>query len=117
MDKSSSLIRSAAIALVASCVLITVPLARAQTTMVDPGQGADQQNVPSKAPGDKATTPLRNDTPEPLSKKLENSDGVITPPEHVDPEMRKPTPELGPQSTPVIPPPGTPENNPQVQPK
>ena len=49
-----------------------------------------------------------------LSSKLAQSGGVICPPA-VDPEIKAPTPEAG--RTPVIPPPGAPGGNPQVQPK
>jgi hypothetical protein len=50
-----------------------------------------------------------------LSDKLAASNGVICPPPHVDPAMRQPAPPGGPM--PVIPPPGTPGGDPQVQPK
>jgi hypothetical protein len=49
-----------------------------------------------------------------LSDKLRGSAGVICPP-NVDPEMKAPTPRTG--DTPVIPAPGTPGGNPNVQPK
>jgi hypothetical protein len=50
-----------------------------------------------------------------LSDKLARSGGVICPPEHVDPEMKQPTPPTGPM--PVIPPPGTPGGDQSIQPK
>ena len=50
-----------------------------------------------------------------LSDKLARSGGVICPPEHVDPEIRQPTPPGGPM--PVIPPPGSPGGDQSVQPK
>ena len=50
-----------------------------------------------------------------LSDQLEGSKGVIRPPSNVDPEMRIPAPDVG--RTPVIPPPGTPGANQDVQPK
>jgi len=50
-----------------------------------------------------------------LSSKLAASEGVICPPRHVDPEIAAPTPPAGPM--PVIPPPGSPGGNPNVQPK
>lgn len=50
-----------------------------------------------------------------LSEKLARSNGVICPPEHVDPDIKAPTPHGGPM--PVIPPPGSPGGNPSVQPK
>jgi len=49
-----------------------------------------------------------------LGEKLGQSNGVICPPE-VDPGMNAPTPEGG--KMPVIPPPGSPGGNPNVQPK
>jgi hypothetical protein len=49
-----------------------------------------------------------------LSDKLEQSNGVICPP-NVDPGMKAPTPPAGPM--PVIPPPGSPGGDQSVQPK
>lgn len=57
---------------------------------------------------------LRKPHDETLSSKLAQSGGVICPPA-VDPEIKAPTPEAG--RTPVIPPPGSPGGNPQMQPK
>lgn len=50
-----------------------------------------------------------------LSRQLAESHGVICPPPHVDPGMRKPAPGGG--TMPVIPPPGSPGGNLYVQPK
>ena len=58
---------------------------------------------------------VRKPNDETLSSRLAASGGVICPPAHVDPEIKAPTPEAG--RTPVIPPPGSPGGNPQVQPK
>jgi hypothetical protein len=52
---------------------------------------------------------------EALGDKLAKSNGVLCPPAGVDPEMRAPTPEGG--NMPVIPPPGSPGGNQNVQPK
>jgi hypothetical protein len=52
-----------------------------------------------------------------LSNELSRSGGVIQPPATVDPGITKPPPNLNQNSTPVIPPPGTPENQPHVKPK
>jgi hypothetical protein len=49
-----------------------------------------------------------------LSNKLSQSGGVICPP-NVDPAMKAPSPNTG--SMPVIPPPGSPGGNQNVQPK
>jgi hypothetical protein len=51
-----------------------------------------------------------------LSEKLARSGGVICPPQHVDPEIKQPTPPTG-SSMPVIPPPGSPGGDQSVQPK
>jgi hypothetical protein len=50
-----------------------------------------------------------------LSDRLAQSGGVICPPSQVDPAIKAPTPQGG--SMPVIPPPGSPGGNPNVQPK
>jgi hypothetical protein len=50
-----------------------------------------------------------------LSEKLARSDGVICPPEQVDPQIKAVTPPGGPM--PVIPPPGSPGGDPNVRPK
>ena len=50
-----------------------------------------------------------------LSGKLAQSNGVICPPAHVDPEINAPTPPGG--AMPVIPPAGSPGGNQSVQPK
>jgi hypothetical protein len=50
-----------------------------------------------------------------LSQKLAQSNGVICPPPTVDRGISKPTPPGG--AMPVIPPPGSPGGDPDVQPK
>src|SRR4051812_11039517 len=52
---------------------------------------------------------------EPLTDKLARSDGVLCPPNGVDPQMHAPTPDTG--DTPVIPPPGSPGGDPTMRPK
>ena len=54
---------------------------------------------------------------EPLSEKLDRSGGVIHPPSGVDPGISQAPPAIGSQSTPVIPPPGSPGGKPGVNPK
>jgi hypothetical protein len=51
-----------------------------------------------------------------LSDKLARSGGVICPPQQVDPDMKAPTPHGG-GNMPVIPPPGSPGGDPNIQPK
>lgn len=52
-----------------------------------------------------------------MSERLSRSQGVIRPPQDVDPAMKEDPPPTGPNSTPVIPPPGTPGGDPTVKPK
>ncbi|MBV9859125.1 MAG: hypothetical protein JO038_03330 [Alphaproteobacteria bacterium] len=51
-----------------------------------------------------------------LSEKLDRSGGVIHPPAGVDPGLTRPVPDQA-GRMPVIPPPGAPGGNPQVNPK
>ncbi|MDB5411320.1 MAG: exported protein of unknown function [Rhodospirillales bacterium] len=52
-----------------------------------------------------------------LSDQLSRSGGVIKPRTDVDPGMHQPAPDPGPQSMPVIPPPGSTGNSLDVKPK
>ena len=53
-----------------------------------------------------------------LSDRLARSGGVIAPADPgVDPGIVRPTPDTGEATMPVIPPPGTPGGDPDVQPK
>lgn len=54
---------------------------------------------------------------EPLSKQLEQGEGVLEPPREIDPQMKKPVPDDFQGRTPVIPPPGSPGGNSDVKPK
>ena len=51
-----------------------------------------------------------------LSKRLEQSGGVIRPPENVDPDMHQQPPPSA-DKMPVVPPPGSPGGDQSVQPK
>ena len=53
--------------------------------------------------------------PRPDLIELAKSNGVLCPPSGVDPEIHAPTPDAG--NTPVIPPPGSPGGNQNLQPK
>jgi hypothetical protein len=68
---------------------------------------------PAQAPNTSGCTPQERSTQN-LSQNLSQSNGVICPPD-VDPGGVKTPPAAG--STPVIPPPGSPDGDPQVQPK
>lgn len=102
--------------------------ARSQGTTV-PGEGPGQHQP---TPGDpKRTIPEeiektpRQSVPraggpsadETLSEQLDRNQGVIKPPQGVDPGIKVPAPVPNPNSTPVIPPPGSPGNPSPVQPK
>jgi hypothetical protein len=52
---------------------------------------------------------------EALGDKLARSNGVLCPPDGVDPQMRAPAPDAG--NMPVIPPPGSPGGDPSLRPK
>lgn len=97
----------AAIMICASCAI-----AAAQTTVP---KGADH---PGSAcpPGTMQNAPtVGRPNDKPLSDQLAQSNGVICPPAGIDAEMRQPPPEGG--VIQVIPPPGSPGGNPNVQPK
>ena len=54
---------------------------------------------------------------ESLSDKLQRSDGVIRPPAGISPDMNTRAPVPNPGTTPVIPAPGSPGGNQQIDPK
>jgi len=66
---------------------------------------AQEQPKPILPPGDST------------SERLKNADGVVKPPENVDPQIKTIPPKPEPNSTPVIPPPGTPQNRPDLDPR
>ena len=86
----------------------TAPPAPSHASDCTPTQSTPQGNIAPRG----TTTGQSN---EPLGEKLARSDGVLCPPEGVDPEMHAPTPDAG--NTPVIPPPGSPGGDPNIRPK
>lgn len=70
--------------------------------------------TPSPAPDQK---PPVNNNNEPLGKKLNETDGVLTPPSGVDPKIHKDPPAETGDRMPVIVPPGEPGGNQNIQPK
>jgi hypothetical protein len=66
----------------------------------------------AKSNGDDA-----NKKEEPLSKKLEENEGVLKPKSNVDPEIHKAPPEATKDKMPVIIPPGEPGGDQSIQPK
>jgi len=72
------------------------------------------KTAPQTVPEDPATS---GSSAEPLSNKLDRSGGIIHPPGDVDPGMTQAPPAVSSQSTPVIPPPGSPGGKPGINPK
>jgi hypothetical protein len=97
-----------------------VALAAAQGRPANPPVAPPPTHVDPKgcAPGERLQTDgtgaPQHKSNEPLSDKLARTDGVLCPP-NVDPDIKAPTPPGG--AMPVIPPPGSPGGNPNVQPK
>ncbi len=76
-------------------------------------QGSSDQTAPQKVP-----EASQDQKPgQTLSGQLKQSDGVIHPHPSADTEAVRPTPPTGPNSTPVIPPPGSPGGDQTVRPK
>jgi hypothetical protein len=96
-----------------AAALLIVAAAQAQTV---PGQ-VPQRQPPSAQLPPPTEAPPRSDADKPLSEQLSRSGGVIKPPENVDRNIEAPTPNPGPKSMPVVPPPGSPGGNPDVKPK
>ena len=109
--KASIIIPGASAALLI-CAVMTAS-AQNSPSAVDPKGCAPSERMQTdgKAPDDKAPDGKAG---EPLSDKLARTDGVICPP-NVDPEIKAPTPQGG--KMPVIPPPGSPGGDQNVQPK
>lgn len=80
-----------------------------KTEQLDPKACADQKDTVGQAGG------TQRSEGKSLGEQLARSDGVICPPDHVDPEIKQPAPPGG--SMPVIPPPGTPGGDPSLRPK
>src|SRR5262245_7819888 len=112
-------VRASAIAAVGVCAcFLSVALA-------DAGAPLDQ----SKPPPEVMEPPIESTAPptdpstgdahanEPLTKKLEEGEGVLEPPRGLDPEIKKAPPGDFKSTMPVIPPPGEPGGDESVQPK
>jgi len=111
-----TLLMMAAVALGAA---LTVGPARSQTPRSEtpPSVPEGRQSQPTRP--DDATGPQQGTSTAPsgsLSDELSRSGGVVQPPATGDQGV-VPPPKAGPQSMPVIPPPGTPGGNQEIQPK
>ena len=89
-------------------------------------QQAPNMPAPSQMPAEKvepdsnlsgSNGPSETGSTKTLSEKLEQTDGVIRPPETATPDITVPAPVPNPGTTPVIRPPGSPGGNQQVVPK
>ena len=105
--------RPALCAAIAALIAGVMPAAAAPVSSSNANPTASQP-AQGKIPEDPATS---GSSTEPLSEKLDRSGGVIHPPTGVDPGISQAPPEIGSQSTPVIPPPGTPGGKSGVNPK
>ena len=98
-----------------SVVASSTTAARAQGAA--PAPLAQQNAIPEKvqpAP----SPPLPSQPPdENLSRRLERSDGVLTPPPTGDTEIHVPPKDEGAATMPIIPPPGSPGGRQDIQPK
>lgn len=106
VPKGHSGARARRIAMATSLVCCLVGSATGALAQV----GSDPR--PPDAPGPTLPAPHSDEN---LSRRLDRTDGVIPPARNVDPELAHPAPDVG--TTPIIPPPGSPGGNPQVQPK
>jgi hypothetical protein len=101
--------RSAALA--ALCVCASLALMNDGYSQVQPPRPTDP------VPGTEPAPPGNARPGETLSEQLDRSHGVIPPPAGIDPKIEAPAPEPNPGTTRVIPPPGSPGGDPNVQPK
>ena len=93
----------AALAIAAAFCLSIVPASQAAEP---PGSAAERAKPPSADSGSSGN----------LSERLNESGGVIKPPDNVDPGLQKKPPDDS-SKMPVIPPPGSPGGDPNVKPK
>jgi hypothetical protein len=94
----------------ASCLLLSV----VPSELCAQPAGKDAPKTPPQDPNSTQSDTRRGET---LSERLDRNNGVITPPSGTDPGIAVPAPVPNPNSTPVIPPPGSPGGNQSVRPK
>jgi len=93
------------------CLCASLALMTNGYSQVQPPRPADP------APATEPVPPGNARSGESLSEQLDRSHGVITPPAGIDPKIEAPAPEPNPGTTRVIPAPGSPGGDPNVQPK
>jgi len=107
-----------------SRVALIAALSGAAIPVLAPAQGVDPampgkpacpslSDSPTSGAAPPSSTAGQTQSKGSLSDQLARSDGVICPPPHVDPDIKKSAPNTG--RMPVIPPPGT--ENPAIRPK
>ena len=106
----SSLARFMLYAAIAVLIAGVAPVTAAPVSSSNANPTADKPSQGKIPEGSGSST-------EPLSEKLDRSGGVIHPPSGVDPGISQAPPAIGSQSTPVIPPPGSPGGKRGVNPK
>jgi hypothetical protein len=104
---------NALVSALSATLLLSAAAAFAQPTSVDPKGCAPGERLQQNGSGS-ADPKVPSTTGENLSDKLARTDGVLCPP-NVDPDIKAPTPQGG--NMPIIPPPGSPGGNQNVQPK
>ena len=97
------------------CTAVIVTLAAAPAFAQADNKACAQQRTTVGTGDQPLSVENKNGKETTLSDKLARSDGVICPPSDVDADIKAPTPGGG--RIQVIPPPGTPQNQPNVQPK
>ncbi|WP_246529409.1 hypothetical protein [Microvirga zambiensis] len=80
-------------------------------------QSSESLKTDSTGPQDPRSTGSVGRSNQPLSDKLDSTDGVIRPPADIAPDMSVRPPMPNPGTTRVIPPPGTPGGDQTVEPK
>ncbi len=96
-------------------LLLTCSAILSGALMAAPTAGAQ---APTQAPAQKSTdAPGKTTGDVPLSKKLDENKGVLTPPHGVDPGIHQEPPAKTGDRMPVIVPPGEPGGDQSVQPK
>ena len=106
-------------------LLAVAMLAAMSGAPVGPVGGVQAQSAspqPTPTPGDPVQTIPEKTAPQvppagSLSDRLEQTDGVIRPPDGIDPGISVAPPATGPDNMPAITPPGSPQSPSQIRPK
>jgi hypothetical protein len=105
-------------AIVVTLATLSIPTAQAQLDRPVAPPALSQPSFPRDCPpsvGNNGPTSTETTGSRTLSDQLSESKGVICPPAGIDPGIS--VPPIGGGRTPVIPPPGSPGGDPNIQPK